>query len=364
MTRINRDHSPRRLSSATRTAITSRGALLTAGFFLGAPAPAIAQVGKPEIIPIIIPNPDAPPANDPAPDQPILAQDETQNAFGIYDAVDAVLGRAGLPARAENPMVDAWLKANRDKYQGMAAELLRATRLPRCDFGVDFNKVEIPAFHVNTMRNMDRILRDNAIRERDAGNLPAVGESLAGRVRVACQLGASRTLVEKRQAVRMLSDALRLIAPYSTEGAEADRLALVEELRKIDPVDPFDFRGGLAQMSKTLLVPVAKQDPALGLDWLLQLTPNDAMNLAQTYQESINDITKAWPDANDDLIRAHEQALNERGTPHILSGIERAHAQAMQLRTDIAEVISLLKNPPKFEDPDLPAQPAAQPAGK
>lgn len=309
----------------------AQAAVDPAGTFVGPPAPPTAQevaAGVPQV----------------------------ENAAERFSAVYALMQFAGMPVDAEQWRErDEFIRAALVHLQEHARQALAASKLPKCVFNVNRDAFNPALFHIGELEAIDRLLRAACNERYQAQDFAGAGEYLAARVRVARHLGACPTLIEKQRALLSMTDPLRLIRAWSAVAADADRAAMADELRKIDPNDPFDCRGGLTEMARIVLVMIAKRDPQVGLPWVQQLQPAKAMEFAQFCDSGIKEVIDAWvkPDAQQ-KIRAVIEGLNNFGQPHPLSGIDRFHQLAMKTRDEVAATIKVLTDP-KPAPPDAPA---------
>jgi hypothetical protein len=281
---------------------------------------------------------------------------QVDNAAERYSAIYALLQFVGMPVEAEKQRErDEFIRAAFVHLQEHARQALAASKLAKCEFNVNRNAFNPALFHIGELDAIDRLLRAACNEKYQAKDFVGAGEYLAARVRVARHLGACPTLVEKQKALLSMSDPLRLIRAWSAVAADADRAAMADELRKIDPNDPFDCRGGLTEMARIVLVMIAKRDPQVGLPWIQQMQPAKAMEFAQFCDSGIKEVIDAWvkPDAQQ-KIRAVIEGLNNFGQPHPLSGIDRFHQLAMKTRDEVAATIKVLTEP-KPAPPDAPA---------
>lgn len=256
---------------------------------------------------------------------------------------------AGMPTlQSEARERDEFIRAMTGYFAEHTRQLIEATKLPKCEFAAAFDRLDALLFHLEEVKALDRLLRWDSNRMYQSKDLQAVGERLAARVRLARHLGGSLSLVEKREAIAILEDDVRLIRAWAREADEADRLAVAAELEKVDPVDPFACRAGLDHLAEVMLVPIAKRDPALKIPWIERMPAGKAVELAQLTANGITEIKKAWtepPPKGSQTIKAVIDALNLFGSPHPLTGIDQLHARCMTLREGVASAIAELKAP-------------------
>ena len=153
--------------------------------------------------------------------------------------------------------LDAALVENQTRVEG----LLRASRIPHCDFGIEYEdgiKAMLP--HLQSMRGGARLLWVDA--ERIAPTDPdGAAERIAATIRMAIQLESDRVLISNLVGVALVTVAIDHIDALMASGdLTADgRDKLLELLRSIDPRDPLEVRTAIVTEEDVFLTWVERE---------------------------------------------------------------------------------------------------------
>jgi hypothetical protein len=132
-----------------------------------------------------------------------------------------------------------------DNAQKLIEQLVWASRLDRCDFGLMYQEgwsVLLP--HLGKMRSASRILRSDAWRKLDAGEADAAADRLAAIYDMSRQVSRDRVLISSLVGMAMAAHAHVLTNRALEERSltDAGRDALIAALERFEPDDPFNAR--------------------------------------------------------------------------------------------------------------------------
>lgn len=132
--------------------------------------------------------------------------------------------------------------------QPVVARLVWATRLERCEWGIDYGagaETELP--HLPKLRDLARLLRAHAQQAARSGDMDTAAEDVAAIVRLSRHVGGE-SAIEAMVAFAMLRVGTDLAVEHAGTWNKKQRDMVLAELRQIDPRDPF---GGNPMMEET-----------------------------------------------------------------------------------------------------------------
>lgn len=335
--------------------------------FASAPDSVVASAGSVEPAPAAAP--DAAPQTA-APSEPIFGPElpgpvappgqESPNAYPVYQAIYASLHFKGMPTDpGKNAERDSLIRERIQELGSDVEALLEATRIDRCDFGIDHSQMSTVLFHIDEVWALDRLLRADADRLFRANDAAAAGERLIARLRLARHLGASPSLIEKRAAITAAIDTLNLLIPWARQASPEGRAAALVEVKKIYGPDPYNCRAGFSHLSSVLLPAISQRDERMGPRFSALSVP-DAILMAHQYESLLTTIADNWTVFNGQKeLRAIIHHIDPPSTRGPLTGIDALHVQVETLRSRLQTVLTALsaESAPAEKPPEAKSAP-------
>lgn len=272
------------------------------------------------------------------------------------------------PAWRPSPKLSQIIAEHPDVIRG----LLKATTVERCDWGVETEEgVYALLPHLRELRMSARLLRADARRLLDAGEIEAASERIAALYRLSAHTASDPVLISSLVAVAILHLAAGEVEEIVATGSltTTARDTILKAIDTLDPDDPGHIRDGilnertffLGWFQRTFQGPDAPRRMLAELEKFDALqTPEDREALiAMSEQDLVADFEQAarffdavdsiWfePDALDRAAQIDE--LVERGYYGIsgkalLPGVTKVYQQAVESAEELRRVRRLLES--------------------
>jgi len=129
-------------------------------------------------------------------------------------------------------------------HQDMIADIIAATKIKHCDFHVDLvHGFDVPVSHLGHMRDMARMLQNDANRVMSSPNGPhAAAERLVALIRLGRHSGHDPMLIDKLVCMSILGLASESIAAWKDKIALEDRRAILAEVQAVKSERLFEIK--------------------------------------------------------------------------------------------------------------------------
>lgn len=196
----------------------------------------------------------APLAVPPAPAQAATAavlEAETDNAALLYLRYAALLQPDNqLGWKPGEPLTPVQAATLEQGYADAIEGVLRASRLPDCDFGIEYDEGMYALLpHLTPMRRLAGVLCADAVRLSERGDPAGAAERLAAVVRMSRHLEGDRVMISALVSISTLNNACVTIGQIADAHGFDDgaRATLLAALGTVDRRNPGDIEGAIVK---------------------------------------------------------------------------------------------------------------------
>jgi hypothetical protein len=277
------------------------------------------------------------------------APDDSQNAGPLYIAIEASLEKPFTDqinafAKGDHAVVEPSLATALRSHATAVNEIIRVSKLDRCDFGLGDVDLTTLLPHLAQIRTLARLLNADAMRCLSEGDVNGAAGRAAAAVRMGRHVGGSASsLIDARVGMATMSIGINLINEKINPSALAPevRSELKQLLSALDASDPAGVKASLYKDRDALVSSLRKNhfpegDMGLGRDWS-KASQRERDQAADDVTAAFERIVQVWDqrDAESQMKKIDQEIpMRSQG---LMPATEKIHSSTVSFAADLSE---------------------------